>query len=407
MFKKLINLLITIILILLIIFVVGAVIFKFTPLGEKFKGNNQSNLSIPDNIFTHNVEEITPEPEETFSKLTISSTGDIMCHNTQFNDANKNGSYDFSYVFENIKPYIENTDLAIGNLETTFAGNGKYSGYPQFNTPEVLATNLKDLGFDVLTTSNNHSLDTGYNGLSKTLDFLDEVEMLHTGTSRSEEEQNKPLIVEKNGFKIAIVSFTYGTNGIPVPSGKPYCINLIDNDLILKQLEIAKNENPDLIIACMHWGIEYRRTPEQSQIDMSDFLFQNGVDVILGNHPHVAEPMELRQVTMPDGTEKQCFVIYSHGNFISGQTQPHTKTSIILNLEFSKSSKTNKVTIDNVSYTPIYMYTYPKFKNYKLLDIKTEVEKYDNNEDGKVGQETYNTLKAELEDMQKMYENFN
>ena len=128
--------------------------------------------------------------------------------------------------------------------------------------------------------------------------------------------QNTILYKYVKGVKIAFLSYTYGTNGIPVPTGKEYCINLIDKDLIKKHLEIAKQEEPDLICVSMHWGVEYRTTPTDEQKDLADFLFQNGADVILGNHPHVLEPMEKRKITLEDGTEKDGFVIYSLGNFI-------------------------------------------------------------------------------------------
>ena len=304
-----------------------------------------------------------------------------MCHNTQFQDAYSEGKYDFSYVFSDIKDYIESADIAIGNLETTFAGSKKgYNGYPQFNTPESLAYNLKELGIDVLTTANNHSLDTGYAGIESTLKFLDEAGISHTGTFSSPEAQDTILFKEVNGIKIAILSYTYGTNGIPVPSGKEYCINLIDKDLILKGLNKAKEETPDIILVSMHWGIEYQRTPNSEQKELADFLFKNGVDIIIGSHPHVLQPFEKREITLDDGTKKDGFVIYSMGNFMSGQNQANTRNSIILNLNLTKHGDNGKVSIDEISYTPIYMYTYPTYKNYKILDLRKTIEQYNNGE---------------------------
>ena len=343
------------------------------------------------------------EPKEDI-KVRMSVIGDIMCHNSQYNDAYRNGEYDFSYVFEDIKPYIENADIAIGNLETTFAGAERgYSSYPTFNTPENLATDLKELGIDVLATANNHSLDKGYKGIESTINFLDEVGIAHTGTFTSEESQNEILIQEVNGLKIAFLSYTYGTNGIPVPSGKEYSINLIDKDLIKNHLEIARNLNPDVICVNMHWGIEYQNKPNEEQIDLADFLFENGVDIILGSHPHVIQRMESKVIQLEDGTEKNGFVIYSLGNFVSGQDKANTRNSIILGFDIVKSGKDGKISIENVEYVPIYTYTSPKYKNYKVIDIRKTIAEYEEGTDISIGANNYKILMNELEHVNSIF----
>lgn len=331
-------------------------------------------------------------------KVSMSIIGDIMCHNSQYNDAYKNGEYDFSYVFEDIKDYIESADLAIGNLETTFAGKERgYASYPTFNTPEVLAQDLKDLGIDVVSTANNHSLDTGYKGIESTIDYLDEVGILHTGTYKSEVDQDKIVIKEVNGLKFAFLAYTYGTNGIPVPSGKEYCINLIDKDLIKKHLDLAKQENPDVICVNMHWGIEYQNSPNSEQEDLANFLFENGVDLILGSHPHVLQRMETRQIMLPDNNDKNGFVIYSLGNFMSGQTKENTRNSIILTLDIVKNGETGKLSFENVNYIPIYTFTSPNFKNYKVLDIRKAISDYEEGIDTSISEGYYRLLTKELE----------
>lgn len=364
------------------------------------KNNLGESISKKSKASTSESSEVKEEPE-TFDKLEIVATGDIMCHNTQFNDAYKGGTYDFHYWFEDIKPYIEEADIAIGNLETTFPGNGKYSGYPQFNTPGELITALKDTGFDVLTTANNHCVDTGYAGVEGTLNSLDEAGILHTGTARSEEERDTVLITEVNNFKIAIISYTYGTNGIPIPKGKDYSVNLIDNDLIKKHIEKAKEQNPDLIIACMHWGLEYMKAPVAAQTEEADFLFENGVDIIIGNHPHVLEPYEKRTIEY-EGKEKEVFVVYSLGNLISGQTQEGTRTSILLTLDLEKSSKTGNVTLSSVDYIPVYTYTNPKFKNYQIMDITKRIYAYDAG-DTSIAKSYIDTFRNELQKVNDMY----
>lgn len=358
--------------------------------------SNNVNISNSENIINNESKTVilqTPE-DKSFSMSVI---GDIMCHNTQFKDAYSNGIYDFSYVFTDIKDYIQSADISIGNLETTFAGskNG-YDGYPAFNTPEALAQNLKDLGLDIIVTANNHSLDTGYSGLESTINFLDNSQLSHTGTFTSEESQNTILYKDVNGIKIAFLAYTYGTNGNIIPKDKNYCINLIDQNLILHHLQLAKLESPDIICVYMHWGNEYETTQNTSQEELTNFLFQNGVDIILGSHPHVIQPMEKRNITLPDGSTKEGFVIYSLGNFMSGQVIDNTRTSIILNLKITKKGDSKKISIDEVSYVPIYTYTYPNYKNYKILDIEKSIFNYENSISQNISNDTYNLLKREL-----------
>lgn len=371
-----------------------------------YKFNNRNNNSLKqafDNVSISISSTITPIPtpkEDTHINLSI--IGDIMCHNTQYYDAYdiSSNSYDFSYVFTDIEKYINSADLAIGNLETTFAGKEVgYSSYPTFNTPEELAQNLKNLGIDVLSTANNHCLDKRYSGLISTLDYLDEVGISHTGTYRNKEEQDTILVKDVKGIKIAFLAFTYGTNGIPIPSDKPYSVNLIDKDLILEQITLTKKQNVDLICVNMHWGIEYATQPNSEQEELADFLFENGVDIILGSHPHVLEPMEKRTITLDDGTSKDVFLIYSLGNFISGQTKTNTRNSIILNLSLTKNGETGKITIDEYSYVPIYLYKNSNVSKhkYKLIDLETAISDYEN------GDKTYlnviSTFKKELENI--------
>ena len=377
--------------------------------------NQQENIQIPNEKSLIQNEEndepivvVLPNKEDTHANLAI--IGDIMCHNSQYVDAyNSNEkTYDFSYVFDDIKDYIFKADLAIGNLETTFAGKERgYSNYPNFNTPEQLAINLKDLGIDILSTANNHCMDTGYSGLVSTLNYLDEAGISHTGTNRSVDEQNAILIKEVNDIKIAFLAFTYGTNGITIPQDKDYCVNLIDEDFMKSQIELAKKQNPDVICVSMHWGIEYENVQNPTQEYLANFLFENGIDVILGSHPHVLQPMERRSVVLDNGAQKECFVIYSFGNFMSAQTQKNTRSSIILNLELNKDGYTGKTTIGDISYIPIYMYkSYNSAKKYKVLDMQKAVFEYESGIDSSIGKDTYQILKNEINRIKNMMGNF-
>lgn len=388
-----------ILLIILIILISSIFIFnKFNSTSDDISDNNE--LGKDDSSLVSSDDTIKDELPEDIT-FTMSVIGDIMCHDSQYKDAyvKETDSYDFSYVFSDVKYYLQIADITVGNLETTFAGKEVgYSNYPTFNTPEQLAYDLKRIGLDVLSTANNHSLDKGYNGLVSTLKYLDDADIAHTGTYSSEEDQNKILIQNVKGVSIAFLSFTYGTNGIPVPSGKDYCINLIDKNLILNQLQLAKEQNPDMICVFMHWGVEYQTKQNKTQEELADFLFQNGVDVILGGHPHVLQPMEKRQITLEDGSTKDGFIIYSLGNFISGQTKDSTKNSAILNLSFTKDGETGNISIDSATYIPTYMYrsSSGSLKRYKLLPIESTISNYESGINTSINKSTYNTLKSSL-----------
>ena len=380
-------------------FYIALLIFFLILVGSNF-------IKIPNKLGFVNKEENQASAEETVipPDITINMAviGDIMCHGPNYQDAydSSTKTYDFSHFFTQIKSYVSDADIAIGNLETTFAGGNKaYSGYPTFNSPPELAKAVKDMGVDVLTTSNNHSLDTGYNGLINTLDELDNIGFDHTGTFRSQEEKDTILIKDVNGIKIAFLSYTYGTNGIPVPSGKDYCINLIDKDLIKTHLDKAKSLNPDVICVSMHWGVEYKIKQNSEQEKLADFLFENGADIILGSHPHVLEPMEKRSIQLEDGTTKDGFVIYSLGNFCSAQKDKYTKDSIVLNLQLTKHPD-GKVSIDSYNYTPIYMQDSGSGAKdrYQIVDLNKNIKDY---EDGNsnVSKTWYNTYINELKNI--------
>ena len=283
-----------------------------------------------------------------------------------------------------------------------------YSNYPQFNSPEELAYGLADMGIDVLSTAGNHCLDKGFSGLSNTLNVLDSAKISHTGTARTEEERDTILFKDVNGIKVAFISYTYGTNGIPIPDGKEFCVNLIDRDLIKKDIESAKSQNADVIIACMHWGIEYQTTQNAEQEELANFLFQNGVDIILGNHPHVLQPMEKKTITLEDGTVKDCFVIYAFGNFICDQNAENTRSSIILNMDITKNTD-GKISIDNIDYVPTYMYKNPNLsiRKMKVLDIEKTISNYGNGTDTSIGQSTYNLLQNELKKINETLKSHN
>lgn len=346
------------------------------------------------------VESETVEEKVEPINFTMTAIGDTLCHNTQYWDAYNSSTkqYDFSYVYDDIKDYTSSADITIGSLETTFAGEDRgYSNYPVFNSPDSLATGLKDIGVDVISLAGNHALDYGYSGICRTIDVLDNVGISHLGTYKSAEDQDKILIKDVKGVKIAFINYTYGTNGIPVPSDKPYCLNLIDKDLISKQIKQSKEQNVDMIVACMHWGTEYKTSANDEQKELADFLFNSGVDIILGNHPHVLEPMEKKTITLDDGSTKDVFVVYALGNFTADQRAEITRDSAILNLDITKDSD-GKILINKVSYVPIYMYknSAAKVHKFKILDIEKSIANYDSG-DTSIGSSVYSNLKVQLQ----------
>ena len=385
---------------LLILFIILFIFFIF--ILNKFNKNLRTNINTENNsaettLSNKNTKQDTAEP----ITFTLTSLGDTLCHNTQYWDAynSKTDEYDFSYVYEDIKNYTLSSDITIGSLETTFAGKEKgYSNYPTFNTPDSLATALKDIGVDVVSLAGNHALDYGYTGLCRTIDVFNNIGLSHLGTYKTAEDQEKILIKDVKGVKIAFINYTYGTNGIPLPSGKDFCVNLIDKDFIKKQINQAKEQNVDMIVACMHWGTEYRTTANSEQKDLANFLFENGVDVILGNHPHVLEPMEKKTITLQDGTTKDVLVVYALGNFTADQSDEITRDSAILNLTITKNSD-GKISIDKVNYVPIYMYknTNVSTHKFKILDIEKTIKDYEEGKNTSINSTVYNNLKKQLE----------
>ena len=229
---------------LLILFIILFIFFIF--ILNKFNKNLRTNINTENNsaettLSNKNTKQDTAEP----ITFTLTSLGDTLCHNTQYWDAynSKTNEYDFSYVYEDIKNYTLSSDITIGSLETTFAGKEKgYSNYPTFNTPDSLATALKNIGVDVVSLAGNHALDYGYTGLCRTIDVFNNIGLSHLGTYKTAEDQEKILIKDVKGVKIAFINYTYGTNGIPVPSGKEFCVNLIDKDFIKKQTNFHINK---------------------------------------------------------------------------------------------------------------------------------------------------------------------
>lgn len=291
-----------------------------------------------------------------FYHVKLLFTGDIMGHEPQIRSAEikRNELYDYTPCFKYIKPLLQSADLAIGNLELTLPGKPPYTGYPTFKSPDELALALKDAGFDILVTANNHANDSGKDGVTHTIETLLNYGFYHTGTFRSPEERDVfyPLIVYQNNIKLAFLNYTYDTNGIP--TREPTIVNLIDTAQIRKDMTDAHALNPDIIIVIMHWGLEYQLKENAVQQQLAQFLFQQGADLVIGSHPHVVQPIKEEPFTKEDGTEGSGLVVYSLGNFISNQTQANTDGGIMFEIELLKSRYTGGLTFGNYRYIPVW-----------------------------------------------------
>lgn len=299
-----------------------------------------------------------PTGEATEDTIHLAVVGDLMCHGSQFMDARTPTGFDFRPVFAPVRPYLAGADLAIGNLETVTAGpEAGFTGYPQFNTPVEFLDGIADAGFDVITTANNHSLDRRFLGVERTLEALDARGLKHTGTARTPEERETPLVLEVKGLRLAVLAYTYGTNGIAFPAGKPFVVNLIDTLAMARDIARAREQGAEAIVVALHWGLEYERRPNPAQRRVAEFLARQGVQGILGSHPHVLQPLEWLE-----GPAGRTVVIYSLGNFVSGQRKPLTDSGLILHLPLIRPRDGGAVRVGEVGFTPTYVARWPHYR---------------------------------------------
>jgi poly-gamma-glutamate synthesis protein (capsule biosynthesis protein) len=300
------------------------------------------------------------------TRVSVLFLGDIMQHDSQLQAALlDSGGYDYLPCFQYVRKYFEAADLVIGNLELTLAGP-PYKGYPQFSAPDELAVALKTVGLDVLVTANNHSMDRGRAGLERTLNVLDSLSILHTGTFRDTVERlnEYPLMVERNGISVALLNYTYGTNGIAVR--KPNIVNMIDTVIIEKDIARAKSLLADAVIVMLHWGNEYQQVPSAFQKAVAAFCLSRGVTAVIGSHPHVVQPMELK--------ESNQLVVYSLGNFVSGQRDRYKDGGAMAGLHLQKiylASGATVTQLDSVFYDLVWVYrTADAYRDYMVLPVK-------------------------------------
>ncbi len=305
--------------------------------------------------------------------LTLMFIGDVMSHMPQVKAAQlDDGTYDYAPCYRFLAPYIASADICIANMEVPLAG-APYSGYPQFSCPDNMMSQLYEAGVDVFLTSNNHTCDKGAKGIRRTIQVMDSLGIPHVGTylDSVDFQQRNPLIVEKNGFRIAILNYTYGTNGIPAPN--PFIVNLLDSACIARDVARARELKADYIIVMPHWGIEYERHQNKKQMGYANYMYDCGADMVIGGHPHVVQPITLEnknQLGVP-----QRITAYSLGNFVSNQRNRYTDGGIIVKCEIVRNS-TGAIRVTNYEYLPYWVYRgicQGKYQ-YHILPAKHAVE---------------------------------
>ena len=326
--------------------------------------NNRKRSSVTGIVLVLLLITVTVHAQDT-TRLSLIFAGDIMQHDAQIAEGYDpvTKTYDYTSCFSDIKPLLETADIAIGNLELNLAGP-PYKGYPQFSSPDALATAVKYAGFDVVVNSNNHSVDRGRKGVERTIKILDSMKITHTGTFRDTtvRSQTYPLVIEKNGFRLSLLNYTYGTNGIPIP--KPVVVNLIDTVQMKSDFAKARNQHTDAIIVFLHWGIENQNLHNKMQTQLAEFCFRQGAKLVIGSHPHVLQPMEWHK-------EKDQLVIYSLGNFVSNMLNRYQYggAAVLIDLEKVKDKyEQSKTTIKNASYELEWVYRDGKGK-YHILPL--------------------------------------
>jgi poly-gamma-glutamate capsule biosynthesis protein CapA/YwtB (metallophosphatase superfamily) len=288
--------------------------------------------------------------------VSINLVGDLMCHKPQMNNAKKaDSTYDFNPSFQFVRSHLQEADYAIGNLETTFAGEKvPFAGYPAFNSPDAFATALKNAGFDMLVTANNHSMDTQEKGMMRTLKVIKQNQLVYTGTFSSESDSKEIRMVDIKGLKLAVLNYTYGTNGSLPAKKHNYMLNIIDSTKVTNEIKYAKKNGADVVMVYYHFGIENERDVTKEQKKATEWAKKAGALIIIGAHPHVVgKTMFSVADTISNDT---CFVAYSLGNFISNQYWRYTDAGVILSINLIKNKLSNRIAIKKVEYLPTWVY---------------------------------------------------
>jgi len=300
--------------------------------------------------------------------LTIVAAGDNLYHNVMIRDGEEG---DYESVYQEIQPLVERADIAIINQETLLAGEDfGFSGYPRFNTPQNVGRAIAAAGFNVINHATNHIMDRGEPAILSARDFWDTIPQANVlGIHRSEEERSLPILITRNNITVGFLSYTYGTNGIPVPANKPYLVSLINTETMGNEID-AIRPLCDFLVVSMHWGVEYQNEYDKSQEALAGFLAEHRVDLVIGHHPHVIQSIEY--IKRPDGGLMLCF--YSLGNFISAQTQTPTLLGALAYIKIKKityngKGKDSSVSIVDAGAIPMVSHFETGFTGFKIYPL--------------------------------------
>ncbi len=349
--------------------------------------------------------EPTDKPNDTSSKVIFRAIGDIMNHENQLKsalvDKNKQ-TYDFEPVFSMLGDSLSRADYTIANLETTIGNTGKYgySGYPQFNTPENILPTMKNVGVDMFTLANNHILDRYCDGAVTTIDACEKYGFDHVGAFRTQKEFDTPEIVEIEGIKVGFIAYTLSTNTMETvsdPVRVKYTVKYLHKANFDADVKALRNKGAELVIALPHWGTEYKRDPDTDVKNYAKKMVAAGVDIIIGNHPHVVQKFEMISANDAQGNTRTALCVYSLGNFISDQRTQYRDTGIILEFAVNRKDDGNGFDITDVKYVPTWVWRYVRsgsgdktIYDYRVLRIGDYL---DEKPDG-MSTEAYNRLKA-------------
>ena len=318
--------------------------------------------------------ELQIKREKAKVEVSISMVGDVLMHNpTLKSGLQEDGSYNYDHLFKNVKKHMENTDISLANQEVILGGTDLgISSYPAFNAPQELGDSLVQSGFNTILHATNHTLDKGEKGVDSALTYWKEKhpETTVLGIHESQEDRDQIYIFEKKGFKIAILNYTYGVNGNRIPEDRPYIVDLMDKSQMEKDIQKA-NELADYVIVCPHWGTEYVFEATDEQKEWTDFFLKQGVDLVIGTHPHVIEPVEW----VEDG-ENKMLVFYSLGNFVSCQDKWYRMLGAMANVKLLKDADGN-VTVTEYGVEPLVTHIAGKteYTTYYLKDYTEELAK--------------------------------
>ena len=302
------------------------------------------------------------------AKASIVFAGDAMQHGPQLETARRSGGvFDYSGCFDEIAPYVSAADYAVVNLETTL-NNTDFTGYPCFSSPVSYAKALQDAGFDMALTANNHTLDRRDAGLRRTITYLDSLGLDHIGTYPNAAARAKalPFIKNINGIKVGFINYTYGTNGIRVQGD--VVVDYIDRDVIARDITAARRAGAEILIAIPHWGAEYHLIPGDDEKSLAKFLCDKGVDVVMGGHPHVVQPMEMNTTT----SGKNQLVVYSLGNFVSAMRDRDCRGGAMVKVNISRDAQC-QAKVDDAEYRLVF--TIPGEngrRSHRLITVDSE-----------------------------------